>query len=163
VDGDAVEVVPGTDSLITKQACGDYHLHVECRTLGTPTNSGVFLSARYESNINEVYGHFDGNATAGFDNCTPTPLAVRASRPPLAWQTLDIDFRSPRFGASNVKTESARATVDFNGVRIYDQMQLDPPTGAGAKLGEAPTGPVMLQEHGMELQFRNIWLLEAAP
>src|SRR5262249_39593538 len=160
VDGGAMEVVPGADSLITKQVFGDYRLHVEFRTLGTPTNSGVFLSARYESNINEVYGHFDGNATAGFDNCTPpaAKLAVRASRPPLAWQALDIDFRAPRFDPSGAKTESAHATVDFNAVRIYDGVQLDLPTGAGGRLGEAPTGPVMLQEHGMELQFRNIWL-----
>ncbi len=165
VEGDAMEVVPGTDSLITKQVFGDYRLHVEFRTLGTPTNSGVFLAVRYESNINEGYGHFDGNAAAGFDNCTPAAakLAVRASRPPLAWQTLDIAFRAPRFDANDVKTESARASVELNGVRIYDQMQLDPPTGAGARLGEASTGPVMLQEHGMELQFRNIWLVEPAP
>jgi hypothetical protein len=164
-DGDAVEVVPGADSLITKQLFGDYRLHVEFRTLGSPTNSGVLLSARYESNINETYGRFDGNATAGFDNCTPAgaKLAVRASRPPLAWQTLDVDFRAPRFDTNGAKTERARATVDFNGVRIYDQIELDLPTGAAGRLGEAPTGPVMLQEHGMELQFRNIWLVEQAP
>src|SRR5438045_3029339 len=49
----AVEVVPGSDCIITHRSFGDVHLHVEFRTLGTPTNSGVFLQDRYEVNINE--------------------------------------------------------------------------------------------------------------
>jgi Domain of Unknown Function (DUF1080) len=165
VEGDAVEVVPGTDSIITNEEYGDYRLHVEFRTMGNPTNSGVFLMARYESNINEVYGRYDGNATAGFDNCTPSAakLEVRASLPPLAWQTLDIDFRAPRFDVNNAKTESAHATVELNGVRIYDQMLLDLPTGAAGRFGEKATGPIMLQEHGMPVQFRNVWLVPTGP
>jgi hypothetical protein len=163
VDGGAVEVVPGSDGIITKQLFGDFTLHLEYRTLGSPTNSGVLLEARYESNINETYGLYSKAPGGGFDNCTPATakLQTRAARPPLAWQTLDIVFTAPRFDTSNTKTASASATVDLNGVRVYDKMQLDPPTGAAQRLGEAPTGPLMLQEHGMKLQFRNIWLVEA--
>ncbi|HLJ97996.1 MAG TPA: family 16 glycoside hydrolase [Gemmataceae bacterium] len=47
----------------------------------------------------------------------------------------------------------------FNGVTIYDNQELDRPHGAASRLGEAPTGPLMLQEHGMPVQFRNIWVL----
>ena len=161
VDG-AVEVVPGSDGIITKQSFGDMHLHLEYRTQGSPTNSGILLEARYESNINETYGSYNKSPGGGFDNCTPATakLQQRAARPPLAWQTLDIDFVAPRFDATNKKTASAKATVELNGVRIYDQMQLDPPTGAAQRLGEAATGPLMLQEHGMKLQFRNIWLTQ---
>ena len=46
------------------------------------------------------------------------------------------------------------------GVKIYDQQELDPPTGAAGRLGEAATGPIMLQEHGMPAQFRNVWVVE---
>src|SRR5258708_6997064 len=160
--GGILEVVPNSDCIITHQKFGDCKVHVEFRTLGAPSNSGVFLETRYEANINETYGRRDGTPNAGFDNCTPksaTPK-IRASRPPLEWQTFDIDFRAPRFDAAGKKTQDARATVLFNGVKIYDQMELNVPTGAANRLGEAPTGPLMLQEHGMPVQFRNIWLVE---
>src|SRR5215213_8104254 len=45
VDENAVEVVPATDSIISKQKFGDCKLHVEFRTLGTKTNSGVYLQS----------------------------------------------------------------------------------------------------------------------
>ena len=161
VEHSAVEVVPGADCIITHQKFGDCHLHVEFRTLGTPTNSGVFLQDRYEVNINETYGRTDGTPNGGLDNCTEnTPPRVRASLPPLAWQTFDIDFTAPRFDASGKKTASARASVLLNGVKIYDDQELNPPRGAAARLGEAATGPLMLQEHGMPVQFHNIWLTE---
>ena len=162
VDGGAVEVVPASDCLISHRKFGDCRLHVEFRTLGAPTNSGVYLQTRYEANINETYGRLDGTPNAGFDNCTPkdTSPRIRASRPPLEWQTLDIDFTAPRFDAAGRKTAKPRATVLLNGVKLYDGQELNPPTGAAGRLGEAPAGPLMLQEHGMPVQFRNIWVVE---
>jgi hypothetical protein len=163
VDGGILEVVPGTGGgIISKLKSGDCHLHVEFRTLGAPSNSGVFLETRYEVNINETYGRLEGTPNGGLDNCTEKghEPKIRASRPPLEWQTFDIDFTAPRFDAAGKKTASATATVLFNGVKIYDQQKLDLPHGAAGRLGEAPTGPLMLQEHGMPVQFRNIWLVE---
>jgi hypothetical protein len=115
-------------------------------------------------NINETYGRTDGTPIGGLDNCTEnSPPSARASLPPLVWQTFDIDFTAPRFDASGKKTASARATVLLNGVKIYDNQELNPPHGAASRLGEAATGPLMLQEHGMPVQFRNIWLTETKP
>jgi hypothetical protein len=163
VEGGAVEVVPAADSLISHQKFGDCRVHVEFRTLGAPTNSGVYLETRYEVNINETYGALEGTPNAGLDNCTPKTAKpkIRASRPPLEWQTLDIDFKAPRFDAAGNKTAAALATVRLNGVELYHDQELNLPTGAAGRLGEAPTGPVMLQEHGMPAQFRNIWVLPA--
>ena len=160
----AMEVVPGADCIITHEKFGSYHLHLEFRNLGGPTNSGVYLMDRYEANINEMYGRLDGNACTQFDNCTPktTLPGIRCSRPPLEWQTMDIDFHAPRFDAAGNKTAKARATVLFNGTQFYHDQPLDKPGLSAARLGEAPTGPLMLQEHGMPCQFRNIWLVEAA-
>jgi hypothetical protein len=161
VEGGAVEVVPGSDSIITHQKFGNCKLHVEFRTLGFPTNSGIYLQTRYELNINETYGRYDLSANANFDNCTVNARPrIRPSRPPLEWQTFDIDFQAPRFDGAGKVTAKARATVLLNGVKIHDQQALDRPHGAAERLGEAPTGPLMLQEHGMPVQFRNIWLVE---
>src|SRR3954465_13617459 len=56
VDG-AAEVVPATDGgILSHQKFTDYHLHAEFRTLGAPSNSGIYLETRYEANINETYG-----------------------------------------------------------------------------------------------------------
>jgi 3-keto-disaccharide hydrolase len=163
VEGGAVEVVPGSDCIITHQKFGDCKLHVEFRTLGHPSNSGVFLQDRYEVNINETYARPEQSPNAGFDNCTDDAKPrIRPCRPPLEWQTYDIDFHAPKFDADGKKTANARATVLFNGVKIYDNQELNRPKGAASRLGEAPTGPLMLQEHGMPLQFRNIWLVETS-
>jgi hypothetical protein len=160
----SLEVVPGTDCIITHQKFGDCRFHVEFRTLGLPCNSGVFIQTRYEANINETYGRLDRSPNAGFDNCLSAEgkPKIRSCLPPLAWQTFDIDFRAPRFDAAGNKTASASATVLFNGVKIYDHQELEKPHLAAGRLGEAPTGPLMLQEHGMPVQFRNIWLVETS-
>jgi hypothetical protein len=159
--GGVLEVVPGTGGgIITHRKFGDVHVHAEFRSLGAPTNSGIYLQTRYEVNINETYGKLDGTPNGGFDNCTDVKPRIRASRPPLEWQTLDIDFTAPRFDAAGRKTASPRAIVYLNGVKLYDQQELNPPKGAAGRLGEAPTGPLMLQEHGMPAQFRNIWVVE---
>jgi hypothetical protein len=158
---DAMEVVPGSDCIITHQKFGDCHLHVEFRTLGSPTNSGVFLQDRYEVNIDETYALPESAPQGGLDNCTDNVRPkIRPALPPLAWQTYDIDFKAPKFDGSTKKTQAATMTVLLNGVKIYDNQALDVPHGAAARLGEAPTGPLMLQEHGMPLQFRNIWVVE---
>lgn len=161
VEGGAVEVVPGSDCIITHRKFGDCKVHVEFRTLGAPSNSGVFLQDRYEVNINETYGRQDLSPNAGFDNCTENAKPrLRPCRPPLEWQTFDIDFHAPKFDAGGKKTANAHATVLFNGVKVYDNQELEVPHGAARRLGESPTGPLMLQEHGMPVQFRNIWVLE---
>ena len=156
-----LEIVPTTESIITHQKFGDCHLHVEFRTIGFPSKSAVFLEARYEININETYGHTEGNMTGGMDNTTTAGHPrVRAALPPLVWQTFDVDFRAPRYDASGKKTENPRITVLLNGVTIYNDKELDPPHLSARRLGEAPTGPIMLQDHQTPLQYRNIWLVE---
>ena len=83
VDG-VLEVVPGTGGgIITHQKFGDCHLHVEFRTLGAPSNSGVFLETRYEADIGENYGqHSKAEPTA--TSATARPRARRPACAPRA-------------------------------------------------------------------------------
>jgi len=158
----ALEVVPGAGSIITKKRFGDFKLHVEFRLLGGSVNSGVYLLSRYEVNIKDSYGQTEGAPCAALGNCAPAgapPLAVNAALPDLRWQSLDMDFRAPRFDAGGERTAKARLTVVYNGVKIYDNVELEAPKGAAKRMGEAPNGPIMLQEHGSALQFRNIWIV----
>jgi hypothetical protein len=164
IPGNAMEVVPRSGSLISHKWFGDAKIHVEFRNLGGPTNSGVYIQDRYEANINEMYGRLDGNPCAGFDNSTPAEAkpGIRCSRPPLEWQTMDIDFHAPKFDKDGNKTADARVTLLFNGTVLYNDRNLGPVTLNAARLGEAPTGPIQLQEHGMPCQFRNIWVVGRA-
>jgi Domain of Unknown Function (DUF1080) len=158
---DAMEIVPGSDCVITHQKFGDCRLHVEFRTICYPSKSAVFLETRYEVNINETYGKLDGAQAGGLDNTTSAEAPrVRPCFPPLAWQTFDIDFHAPRFDAGGKKTLAPNMTVQLNGVTLYDHVDLNVPHGAAGRLGEAPTGPLMLQDHTTPLQYRNIWLVE---
>ncbi|HXA14317.1 MAG TPA: DUF1080 domain-containing protein [Opitutaceae bacterium] len=159
VDG-AVECVPGTDCILTHQKFGDCHLHVEFRTVCAPAKSAVFLETRYEVNVKQDYGELKGTMTGGRDNTSKVADAtVRPVFPPLSWQTFDIDFTAPRFNAAG-KTAKATITVFLNGVKICDHEPLGEPFGSANKLGEAPTGPLMLQDHTTPIQYRNIWLVE---
>jgi hypothetical protein len=160
VPGDAVESVPRSGNCISHDTFGDAKIHVEFRTIGGPTNSGVYIQDRYEANINETYGSLTANPNGQFDNSVATKPGIRASRPVLEWQTFDIDFKAPRFDASGKKTADGVVTLLLNGEVMYKDQPLGPVILNAAKLGEAPTGPIQLQEHGMPMQFRNIWVQE---
>jgi catechol 2,3-dioxygenase-like lactoylglutathione lyase family enzyme len=160
VPGDAVEVVPRSSSCISKQVFGDAKIHAEFRNIGGTTNSGFYIQDRYEANINEVYGSLTANPNGQFDNSIASKPGIRASRPVLEWQTFDIDFKAPRFDASGKKTADAVVTLYLNGILMYKDHALGPVMLNAARLGEAPTGPIQLQEHGMPCQFRNIWVID---
>jgi len=82
---------------------------------------------------------------------------VNACRPPEQWQTYDIIFRAPTFGEDGKKLANARLTVLHNGVLIHNNVGLPEETG-GAVGTEQPPGPLMLQDHGCKVRYRNIWL-----
>ncbi|HEY2518395.1 MAG TPA: DUF1080 domain-containing protein [Polyangiaceae bacterium] len=156
--GGAMEVQPNTASIITQPTFGACTIHVEFRTLGTPTHSGVFPEARYQITILQTYGLLSGNLTGDLGNENPVVNpTVHAERPPLMWQTLDIDFTPSGGGDGGAGGPSA--TVRLNGVTLFEDYALSPPSGAAASLPPAPTGPILLEYHGMPLQYRNIWVV----
>jgi len=165
---DAMRIVPKSGSIMTKQRFRDFKLHVEFKTpqLGPGVkgqgrgNSGVYLQRRYEVQILDSYGE-----PPRFNECASL-YRFRAPdrnvcRPAGRWQSYDILFRAARFAVkagSAKKIANARISVWHNGILVHDDVELANKTGAGQKEGPEP-GPILLQDHGNEVWFRNIWIV----
>ena len=162
-----VEVVPGTGHLITKEKFGDCQLHVEWATPSELRgagqmrgNSGVLLMSRYEIQVLDSYQnqtYADGQAASIYGQYPPL---VNASRPPGEWQTYDMVFEAPLFEGDKV-VKPAYITVFHNGVLMHHR-QAFIGRMAHARVGTyAPHGaeePLMLQNHGDRVRYRNLWL-----
>ncbi|MDR7327407.1 family 16 glycoside hydrolase [Catenuloplanes niger] len=159
----ATEVCCG--DLRTKDAYGDYKLHVEFKVPLLPPdvtgqdrgNSGVYQQERYELQILDSFGDTTLNNNEAGAIYQLKPPDVNAATAPETWQTYDITFRAARYDAAGVKTENARITVVWNGKKIHDNVQI--PAGTGGNIPEGPsTGAIRLQDHGNKVQYRNIWI-----
>ncbi|MDQ7910580.1 DUF1080 domain-containing protein [Phytohabitans sp. ZYX-F-186] len=161
---DGVMQVRGGD-LRTKQAFGDFRLHVEFKVPLLPPevtgqdrgNSGVYLQERYEIQVLDSYGDptLDNNEAGAI--YLQKPPDVNAATPPETWQTYDIEYRAARYGSDGTKTENARVTVVWNGVVVHDDVAITGPTGGSIPEGPA-TGSIRLQDHGNAVQYRDIWI-----
>lgn len=163
----AFTVVKGKGAIQTKQQFTDYQLHLEWRS---PTeiegesqgrgNSGVFMQGRYEVQILDSYNnrtYSNGQAASIYKQRIPL---VNASMPPGEWQTYDIIWTAPRFNTDGILLSRARVTVLHNGVLVQNNVELDGPTEyIGIPKYEAHgEGPIVLQDHGNPVSFRNIWI-----
>ena len=165
VENGYMEVVPKTGDILTKAKFGDFQLHVEfwlplmAKATGQArANSGVYLQGRYEIQVLDSYNNDtypDGAAGALYKIIAPSK---NASKPPEQWQTYDITFRAPRVDAQGKVTEKGVVTVVHNGVTVIDNGLFDHPTGGEIDNQLGSPGPILLQDHGNKVRFRNIWL-----
>jgi hypothetical protein len=161
--------VKGGD-ILTKEKFGpDFRLHVEfwlplmekAKDQGR-ANSGVFLQGRYEIQVLDSYKndtYANGSVGALYGIIAPDKEAQqKAVKPPEQWNSYDITFHSPRVDDSGKVTEKGRVTVVLNGVTLIDDGKFDHVTGGAIdnKLGEP--GPLLLQDHGCKIRYRNIWV-----
>lgn len=150
----------------TREEFGDCRLHLEFRLPWKPDargqqrgNSGVYLAGRYEVQVLDSFGRRGKDNECGGIYGVAEP-EVNLCYPPLRWQTYDIDFTAPRFDEAGKKTANARVTVRHNGVVIHRDLEIPRPTGLARLKGETAQGPLVLQNHGNPVRFRNIWVLE---
>jgi len=162
----AMEVVPGSGSIVTKKKFTDFKLHIEFRTPFMPDargqgrgNSGVYLQGRYEIQVLDSYGLEGRDNECGGIYTVAAPL-VNMCAPPMQWQSYDVVFHAPRFDSAGKKTKDASVTVAHNGVTIICQKQIPGPTGGALDSNVNQPGGIYLQDHGNLVQFRNIWLAE---
>ena len=160
-----IHVVPGKGDIVTKQSFTDFCLHLEWMEPDMPDakgqakgNSGVFLHGRYEIQVLDSYGI----AIPGMGDCGAVynqfaPL-VNACKPPLEWQSYDMVFRAPRM--NDGKLENARITIMQNSMVIHNNIVVHGVTGGAIDEKVTEPGPLLLQDHGNLLKFRNIWVVE---
>lgn len=164
------ELRVGSGDLVTNENFRDFFAHIEWwvpNNQGQATeqedgNSGIYLQDRYELQIlnshqKALTGADDAGALYGMADADSNE-----AQPPGQWQLYEITFRAARFDAFGNKTENARVTVDWNGVRVQRDFEL-PGVTLGAGLAETEDdGPLRLQDHpnfGEKPRFRNIWLV----
>lgn len=164
-------ITPKSGSIWTKKEFGDFRMHLEFSTPEMPAsakgqgrgNSGVYIQRRYELQIldsseSELKRQ---NRELGNNDCaslykTKAP-DVNVCRLPRQWQSYDIIFFAAKFDGDK-KTDNARITVWHNGVRVHNDYPIPNKTGAGQPEGPEAK-PILLQEHGNAVRFRNAWIV----
>jgi len=168
----AMVCVPGLGDIQTKREFNDFQLHIEWRTPSEVTgssqgrgNSGVFLQGLYEVQVLDNYNNRTyRNGQAGSIYKQHVPL-INACRKPGEWQTYDIIYTAPRFDEdTTVYFTPPRVTVLHNGVLIQNNVSLRGPTlyiGIPEySIKKHDSGPILLQDHGNPVAYRNIWIRE---
>jgi hypothetical protein len=160
------EVEPRTGSLLTVDSFASCQLHIEWMipegTVGTSQgrgNSGIKFMERYEIQIldsfkNRTYA--DGQAGSIYGQFPPL---VNANREQGQWQSYEIVFEAPKYDTGKL-TRPPYFTVFHNGILVQNHIELTGPTGLRGSPRDVvpPAAPIMLQDHGNRIRFRNIWI-----
>jgi len=165
VEGGAMQV-KGGDIMTREKFAGKFQLHVEFRVPYEPKqqgqgrgNSGVYLQGRYEVQVLDSYGLKSGKNDCGAIYSIAAPT-VNACKAPTIWQNYDIDFTAP-ICEEGKRKEWAVMSVSHNGVKIHDKVAVTSDNTTSGLGGDPCTpGPILLQDHGHPVQYRNLWLIQ---
>ena len=181
VEDGVLTVANGTGTLVSKQSFGDIQMHIEWMPSAiikgagqSRGNSGIFMQALFEIQMLDSWEnptYVNGQAGSVYHQYPPL---VNASRPPGEWQAYDIFFKAPIYNRDGELESPAYITLIHNGVLVLNHVEI-----LGSTFPEVPeyravcepyeiqktmdcTGklPLLLQDHGQVVSFRNIWLRE---
>lgn len=168
VADNALTIVGGTGEITSKQTFGDCQLHIEWRAPAEVKgdgqgrgNSGIFLMGNYELQVLDSYNnptYSNGQAASIYKQLIPLK---NAARKPGEWQTYEVVFMAPRFNDDSTVKIPANITVFHNGVLVQNHATLFGKTeyiGIGKYVKHADKEPLVIQDHGNPVSFRNIWI-----
>lgn len=170
VENGAVTVKKGEGVIKTKRVFDDFQLHIEWRAPEEVSgksqgrgNSGIFLQGKYEVQVLDSYENRTyRNGQAGSIYKQHAPL-VNASRKPGVWQTYDIIYTAPRWKGDEYFAPP-QVTVLHNGVLVQNNVEVRGPTVfigiPEYSVEKHGSGPIVLQDHGNPVSYRNIWIRE---
>jgi len=152
----------------TKKKFGSVQLHMEWKSPSeiqgdgqNRGNSGIFLQGKYEvqvldNNDNDTYV----NGQVGSIYKQSVPLA-KASVSTGEWNSYDIIYHAPEFNRDK-KIKPAIITVIHNGVLIQDHFEIKGTTEyiGWPKNKAHGKGPIILQDHGSPVSYKNVWVRE---
>jgi len=167
IEDGAMKIVPRTGSIVTRENYRDFRMHLEFKLPEMApgirgqdrANSGIYIQRRYEVQILDSYGLEPQDNDCGAIYKFKAPDTNACARP-NQWQSYDIIFRAARYDSEDPyakKLENAKITVWQNGILIHRNVTIPNKTGAGRIEGPDP-GPILLQDHGNVVWFRNIWI-----
>ncbi len=141
----------------TEEAFGDFELHIEYKTVAG-ADSGIYLRGMPQVQIwdsNQVFDPAKPDrrphlGSGGLFNNTPKTLGrdpiMKVDKPFGQWNS----FKIKQIGARTWVTLNTRLVVDGAVFESYPDKAAPFP----------PTGPLMLQTHGGEIRWRNIFVHE---
>lgn len=159
LEGGVLTTVPGTGDLVSVRQLEDFQLHVELRIpnmVGVHGqgrgNGGIYLHGRYEIQLLDSFGDPPADDACGA-LYKVAPPARNASLPAEEWQSFEVAFRAPRGSAPAI------VSVLHNGLLVHDAVALAAPTPGALDETRPVAGPLLLQDHGAPIAFRNLWVL----
>ncbi|TCK80589.1 3-keto-disaccharide hydrolase [Albibacterium bauzanense] len=167
ITDNVLTVVKSGGSIYTKDDFRDFQLHIEWQTPAKVvgdgqhrSNSGIIMQGGYELQILDSYNnetYVNGMAGSLYKQVPPL---VNAMKMPGEWNVYEVIYIAPRFKEDGALFSPARLTLLHNGVLVQNNSEYK---GNSAYIGIPKykahgDGPIMLQDHGETISFRNIWI-----
>lgn len=159
-------------NLRSTQDYRDVHITLDFN-LTKGSRSALYLLGRYRLNITDIYGSRNlwpslmGGIDSRYDeerewkNYDGVAASQNAAKAPGEWQTLEVEFKAPRFDENGFKTEYAQfISVKVNGIQVQDKAVATGPARYALAKDDAPEGPIAIMGGAGQIAIKNVTVTE---